>query len=126
MHKYREVSVRIPIEDDLKSINDETWATAVMQCSHGYGFCGSDGYCHADGACFINPEMTLDQAMQEILHLRKELDEARAKCNQIDSLHLNLVARLEQSKDIALKEGKSERLFALRQCLSVLKRGVNN
>lgn len=118
--------MRIPIEDDLKSINAENWATAVMQCSHGYGFCGADGYCHADGACFINPEVTLDQAMQEILHLRKELDEARAKCNQIDSLHLNLVARLEQSKDIALKEGKSERLFALRQCLSVLKRGVNN
>ena len=118
--------MRIPIEDDLKSIKHDTWANAVMQCSYGYRFCGADGYCHAEGACFIDKEMTLEQAMQEILHLRKELDEARAKCNQIDALHLNLVARLEQSKDLALKEGKSERLFALRQCLSVLKRGVNN
>ena len=120
------MSVRIPIEDDLKSINDKTWVTAVMQCSHGYGFCGADGYCHADGACFINTDMTLDQALQEILHLRKELDEVRTKCNQVNSLHSSLICRLERSKDIALKEGKSERLFALRQCLSVLKRGVNN
>ena len=86
-------------------------------------YCGADGRCHADGACFISQEMTLEQAKQEILHLRKELDETRAKCNQIDALHLNLVARLEWSKDMALKEGKSERLFALRQCLAVLKRG---
>lgn len=118
--------MRIPIEDDLKSINHDTWANAVMQCSYGYGFCGADGYCHAEGACFIDQEMTLEQAMQEILHLRKELGEARAKCNQIDALHLNLISRLEQSKDIALKDGKSERVFALRQCLSVLKRGAND
>ena len=118
--------MRIPIEDDLKSINDKTWATAVMQCTSGNPYCGADGYCHADGACFIDQEMTLDQALQEILHLRKEVDEARTKCNQVDSLHSSLLARLERSKDIALKEGKSERLFALRQCLSVLRRGVNN
>ena len=118
--------MRIPIEDDLKSINDETWATAVMQCKTSNPYCGADGYCHSDGSCFIDQEMTLDQAMQEILHLRKELDETRAKCNQIGALHLNLISRLEHSKDIALKEGKSERLFALRQCLSVLKRGTND
>lgn len=118
--------MRIPIEADLKSINTETWANAVMQCKGGNPYCGADGYCHTGGTCFVDQEMTLEQAMQEILHLRKELDETRAKCNQIHALHLNLVARLERSKDMALKEGKSERLFALRQCLSVLKRGAND
>ena len=117
--------MRIPTEEDLKSVNAETWATAVMQCKTSNPYCGADGYCHSDGSCFIDQEMTLDQAMQEILHLRKELDETRTKCNQIGALHLNLISRLEHSKDIALKEGKSERLFALRQCLSVLKRGTN-
>lgn len=116
--------MRIPIEDDLKSINDKTWVNAVMQCAYGHGFCGSDGYCHADGACFIDQEMTLDQALQEILHLRKELDEARAKCNQVNSLHSSVLAKLERSKSAALKDGKSERLFAFGQCISVLKRGM--
>lgn len=118
--------MRIPTESDLKSVNAETWATAVMQCKTSNPYCGADGYCHSDGSCFIDQEMTLDQAMQEILHLRKELDETRAKCNQIGALHLSLISRLEHSKDIALKEGKSERLFALRQCLSMLKRGAND
>ena len=118
--------MRIPTEEDLKSINAETWADAVMQCKSHNPYCGADGLCHSGGSCFINQKMTLEQAFQEILHLRKELDEARAKCNQVDALHLNLIARLERSKAMALKEGKSERLFALRQCLSVLKRGAND
>ena len=117
--------MRIPIESDLKSVNDETWAIAVMQCKTKDPYCGADGFCHSGGSCFINQKMTLEQAFQEILHLRKELDEPRAKCNQVDALHLNLIARLERSKAMALKEGKSERLFALRQCLSVLKRESN-
>lgn len=112
--------MRIPKESDLRSVNDETWANAVMQCSYGYGFCGADGYCHAEGACFIDQEMTLEQAMQEILHLRKELDEARVKYNQIDSLHLSLVSSLNNEKSIAIKKGKSEKVFVIKQCLRFL------
>lgn len=117
--------MRIPIESDLKSVNDETWAIAVMQCKTKDPYCGADGFCHSGGSCFVDQDMTLEQAMQEILHLRKELDETRSKHNKISALHLNLISRLESSKDIAMKEGKSERLFALRQCLSVLKRESN-
>lgn len=116
----------IPCESDLTSVVPETWAQAVGCCKSGAPFfCGADGYCHADGACFEVKELTLGQALVEIEHLKKELDETRVKNTQIESKHLNVIARLNLAKEMALKGGKSERLFAIRQTLAILERGNN-
>ncbi|MCF0263363.1 hypothetical protein KW868_02590 [Acinetobacter guillouiae] len=115
----------IPCESDLTSAVPETWANAVMCCKTGNPYCGADGYCHADGACFELKELTLGQALVEIEHLKKELSETRVKNTQIESKHLNVIARLNRAKDMALKDGKSERLFAIRQTLAILERGDN-
>lgn len=115
----------IPCESDLTSAVPETWANAVMCCKTGNPYCGADGYCHADGACFEVKELTLGQALVEIEHLKKELSETRVKNTQIESKHLNVIARLNHAKEIALKDGKSERLFAIRQTLAILERGDN-
>lgn len=117
---------RIPCEADLKSTIDTTWANAVMACETGNPYCGVDGRCHADGACFEIKELTLDQALVEIEHLKSELDKTRVKSNQVDALHSSLIATLEREKDFALKQGKSERMFALRRCLAILKRDAND
>jgi len=117
------VNKHIPCESDLTSAVPETWANAVMCCKTSNPYCGADGYCHADGACFEVKELTLGQALVEIEHLKKELSETRVKNTQIESKHLNVIARLNHAKEIALKDGKSERLFAIRQTLSVLERG---
>ncbi|MBU3847830.1 MAG: hypothetical protein H9855_12820 [Candidatus Acinetobacter avistercoris] len=117
---------RIPCEADLQSSIDTTWANAVMACETGNPYCGADGRCYADGACFEVKELTLEQALVEIEHLKSELNKTRVKCNQIEASHLNLIASLEREKDFALKQGKSERMFALRRCLVVLKRGAND
>lgn len=117
---------RIPCEADLQSSIDTIWANAVMACETGNPYCGADGYCHADGACFEVKELTLEQALVEIEYLKSELDKTRVKSNQVDALHSSLIATLEREKDFALKQGKSERMFALRRCLTVLKRGVND
>lgn len=115
----------IPCESDLTSAVAETWANAVMCCKTSNPYCGADGYCHADGACFEVKELTLGQALVEIEHLKKELSETRVKNTQIESKHLNVIARLNHAKEIALKDGKSERLFAIRQTLAILERGTN-
>lgn len=115
----------IPCETDLKSVVPRKWAEAVMCCKTGNPYCGADGYCHADGTCFEIKELTLEQALLEIEHLKKELNETRVKNNQLESKHLNVIARLKHAKDLALKDGKSERLFAIRQTLAVLERGDN-
>ncbi|WP_111860685.1 hypothetical protein [Acinetobacter sp. CFCC 10889] len=114
---------RILCEADLKSTIPKTWAEAVMCCKTNNPYCGADGYCHADGACFEVKELTLEQALLEIEHLKKELDETRVKNHQLESMHLNVIARLKHAKDLALNNGKSERLFAIRQTLAVLERG---
>lgn len=116
----------IPCESDLTSFVPETWAKAVMCCKTGNPYCGADGYCHADGACFEVNELTLTQALMEIDHLKKELDATRVKNTQIESKHLNVIARLENAKELALKDGKSERLFAIRQTLAILERGTSD
>lgn len=115
----------IPCESDLTSVVPETWAKAVMCCKTGNPYCGADGFCHADGACFGVKELTLGQALVEIEHLKKELDETRVKNTQIESKHLNVIARLNHAKEMALKGGKIERLFAVRQTLAILERGNN-
>lgn len=113
--------MRIPRESDLRSTVDKTWADAVTCCKGGAPHnCGADGWCEHGGSCFINRDMTLDQALQEITHMQKELDDARSKCNQVESKHLNLIARLKSEKSLAVKNGKSERVFAVSQCLRVL------
>lgn len=117
------MSKHIPCEADLTSVIPETWANAVMCCKTSNPYCGADGYCHADGACFEVKELTLGQALVEIEHLKKELSETRVKNTQIESKHLNVIARLNHAKEIALKDGKSERLFAIRQTLAILERG---
>ena len=115
----------ISCESDLTSSIPETWAKAVMCCKTGNPYCGADGFCHADGACFEVKELTLGQALVEIEHLKKELDETRVKNTQIESKHLNVIARLNHAKEMTLKGGKSERLFAIRQTLAILERGNN-
>ena len=112
--------MRIPKESDLRSTVDDTWANAVMQCKGHNPYCGTDGYCHNGGSCFVNQDMTKEQALQEIMHMQKELDDARVKCNQMKSKHLSLISSLKAEKDVAVKKGKSERVFAIRQCLRVL------
>ena len=112
----------IPCEADLNSAVPETWAKAVMCCKTGNPYCGADGYCHADGACFEVKELSLGQALIEIEHLNKELDITRVKANQAENDTLRMIARLESAKEQAIKERKTERVFALRQCLTMIKR----
>lgn len=118
----------IPCESDLKSVVPKIWANAVMCCKTGNPYCGADGYCHADGACFEVvevEELTLEQALLEIEHLKKELDVTRVRNKQIEVGHLNLIARLEHTKELALKDGKSERVFMIRQCLTIIRGSVD-
>lgn len=115
--------MRIPTEQDLRSDDEKVWAAAVLECKTGNPYCGVDGQCAIGGDCFINKGMTNDEALQEIHRLRKELSAAQAEANQVRSLHSSLVERLEQAKKLANSQGKSERLFALQQCLAILKRG---
>jgi len=112
--------MRIPKESDLRSTVPETWAKAVMQCKGHNPYCGPDGYCHRGGDCFIDQDMTKEQALQEIMHMQKELDDARVKCNQMESKHLNLISSLKTDQSMAIKSGKSERVFAIGRCLRVL------
>lgn len=114
--------MRIPTEQDLGSNNHEVWAKATMKCQAHNPYCGADGRCQLGGECFIEPEMSLDQALQEIKHLQKELDASRVERNQVLALHTHLEARLKVAKDAAQQQGKSERVFAIMQCLSILKR----
>ncbi len=117
------LSKHIPCEADLNSAVAETWANAVGCCKGGAPFfCGADGYCHQGGECFEVKEMTLDQALIEIEHLNKELDVTRVKANQAENDTLRMIARLESAKEQAIKERKTERVFALRQCLTIIKR----
>ncbi|MFC2997638.1 hypothetical protein ACFODO_20800 [Acinetobacter sichuanensis] len=116
----------IPCESDLKSVIPETWANAVTRCQGGAPHnCGADGLCEHGGTCFEIKELTLEQALFEIEHLKKELDVTRVRNKQIEVGHLNLIARLEHTKELALKYGKSERVFMIRQCLTIIKGSVD-
>lgn len=114
--------LHIPCEADLLSTNDKTYADAITRCQHAGAYCAQDGYCHLNGECFANPDLTREQAIAEIDHLRSELEDARVKYRSIEGKHLYLIDRLDMLQQQALKQGYSERLFALRQCLSILKR----
>lgn len=114
---------RIPTEQDLSSEDPKLWAAAVLECKTGNPYCGADGLCAIGGSCFINKEMTNAEALQEIHRLRKELSAVQAEVNQVRSLQSGLIGMLEMAKKIANQEGKSERFFALQQCLTILKRG---
>ncbi|MFC2997357.1 hypothetical protein ACFODO_19345 [Acinetobacter sichuanensis] len=112
----------ISCEPDLKSVIPETWANAVTRCQGGAPHnCGADGLCERGGTCFEVKELTLVQALLEIEHLKKELDVTRVRNKQIEVGHLNLIARLEHTKELALKDGKSERVFMIRQCLTIIR-----
>lgn len=112
--------MRIPKESDLRSTVDKTWAEAVMHCKGHNPYCGADGYCHSGGSCFIDQDMTRERALQEIMHMQKELDDARSKYSQIEAKHMSLISRLKAEKGLAVKGGKSERAFVIGQCLRVL------
>lgn len=114
--------MRIPTEQDLGSDNPEVWAYAVLKCQAHNPYCGADGCCQLGGECFVEPLYSLEQALHEIKHLRMELDASRVERNQVLALHSHLEYRLNAAIDIAQQQGRSERLFALKQCLSILKR----
>lgn len=117
------MSKRIPCEDDLNSSNHETFAQAAMQCQHLGAFCIQDGYCHFNGDCFVKKNLSPEEMIQEMQFMKDELRDARSKLVQIESKLVRLISQLEDAKQRALKDGKSERVFALRHCLSFLKIG---
>lgn len=110
----------IPCESDLLSTNDQTFAEAMMKCRHAGAFCMQDGYCHFDGECFTDQELTREEAIAEIEHMREEIEDARVKYRQMEAKHLNLIARLNTEKDRAIKKGQSEKVFAFNRCLWIL------
>lgn len=114
--------LHIPCEADLLSTNDKTYADAINRCQHAGAYCAQDGYCHFNGDCFVNLDLTREQAIAEIDHLKSELEDARVKYRSMEGKYFYLIDRLDLAHKQALHNGHSERLFALRQCLGIMKK----
>lgn len=116
-------AVKIPCEHDLLSSNSEVWADAVMRCKTGNPYCGADGYCHS-GDCFADQSLTREQAILEVDRLAHELHKAKQENDKLRSLPVNLIKHLEFALEQNKKAGKSERVFAIRYCISEIKNAI--
>lgn len=122
-------AIKIPCEHDLLSKNHNVWADAVMRCKGGNPYCGADGYCHADGKCFADQELTREQAILEVDRLAQELHQAKQENDNLRTSSASLIKQLEFALEQNKKFGKSERVFAIRYCISEIKktlRGAND
>lgn len=122
-------AIKIPCEHDLLSKNHNVWANAVMRCKGGNPYCGADGYCHADGECFADQELTREQAILEVDRLAQELHQAKQENDNLRTSSARLIKQLEFALEQNKKSGKSERVFAIRYCISEIKktlRGAND
>lgn len=117
-------AIKIPCEHDLLSKNHNVWASAVMRCKHGFGYCGSDGYCHAGGSCFADQELTREQAILEVDRLAQELHNSKIENDKLRNTASQLVNQLEFIKDQNLKSGNDQRVFALRFCIHEIKKAM--
>lgn len=110
-------TVKIPCEHDLLSKNHNVWADAVMRCKGGNPYCGADGFCHADGKCFTDQELTREQAILEMDRLAQELYEAKQENGKLRASSESLINQLKFALEQNKKNGKSERVFAIRYCI---------
>ena len=115
-------AIKIPCEHDLLSKNHNVWADAVMRCKGGNPYCGADGFCHADGECFADQELTREQAILEVDRLAQELYEAKRENDRLRTPSESLIKQLELAKKQNIDTGKSERVFAIRYCISEIKK----
>lgn len=119
-------AIKIPCEHDLLSKDTNTWASAVMRCKHGFGHCGSDGYCHAGGVCFVDQELTREQAILEVDRLAQELYSAKNENDKLRYAAQALINQLQFAKEQNLKQGNSQRVFALQFCILEIKKAVSD
>ncbi|MEQ1277326.1 hypothetical protein [Acinetobacter soli] len=119
-------AIKIPCEHDLLSKDTNTWANAVMRCKHGFGHCGSDGYCHAGGVCFVDQELTREQAILEVDRLAQELYSAKNENDKLRYAAQALINQLQFAKEQNLKQGNSQRVFALQFCILEIKKAVSD
>ena len=117
-------AVKIPCEHDLLSSNSEAWANAVMRCKTGNPYCGADGHCHLGGGCFADQSLTREQAILEVDRLAHELHKAKHENDKLRSIPVSLINHLEFALDQNKKAGKSERVFAIRYCISEIKKAI--
>ena len=117
-------AVKIPCEHDLLSSNNDVWADAVMRCKTGNPYCGSDGYCHADGECFADQSLTREQAILEVDRLAQELHGLKQKNDLLESCSQNIIKQLELAIKRNIEKGKSERVFAMRYCISEIRKAL--
>ena len=115
-------AIKIPCEHDLLSIDAETWANAVMRCKTSNPYCGADGRCHADGACFADQTLTREQAILEVDRLSQELYKANQENKKLRSLPRTIINDLEYALEQNKKDKKSQRVFAIRYCISEIKK----
>lgn len=110
-------AVKIPCEHDLLSKNHNVWADAVIRCKGGNPYCGADGFCHAGGKCFTDQELTREQAILEMDCLAQELYEAKQENGKLRASSESLINQLKFALEQNKKNGKSERVFAIRYCI---------
>ena len=119
-------AIKIPCEHDLLSNDAETWANAVMRCETSNPYCGADGRCHADGACFADQTLTREQAILEVDRLAQDLYRAKRENDHLRILPKSLIKHLEYALEQNKKEGKAERVFAIRYCINEIKKIIVN
>lgn len=116
-------AIKIPCEHDLLNKDHDVWANAVMRCKTHNPYCGADGYCHADGKCFTNQELTREQAILEVDRLSQELYILKNENDRLKQLPKTLIQQLELALDQNIKKREnSQRAFALKYCISEIKR----
>lgn len=114
--------IKIPLERDLQSPDHDIWANAVMMCKGGNPYCGGDGVCHAGGECFSVTELTREQAILECHLLDKEVRELREKNELLEVEAMAMIAELQVAADFNAKEGNTQRVFAMRYCITQIQR----
>ena len=115
-------ALKIPCEHDLLSKDHDIWANAVMRCKGGSPYCGADGYCHVGGECFADQSLTREQAILEVDRLAQDLYRAKRENDHLRILPKSLIKHLEYALEQNKKEGRAERVFAIRYCISEIKK----
>ena len=117
-------AIKIPCEHDLLSSNSTVWAEAVMRCKTGNPYCGADGYCHSGGDCFADQELSREQAILEVDRLSQDLYTMKQKNDLLVASSESLIKQLEIAIDQNIKKAKSERVFAIRYCITEIKKAL--
>ena len=111
---------RIPCEQDLLSLDPNTYAEAINRCQNAAQDCPEVGHCKYEGECFNH--LTHVEAVERLEIVEKELEEYKCKWSKLNSKHIHLLSSLKLSISDAVQKQNQEYAFAYRSCLAMLER----